>query len=80
MICDPIAGPGQPQTPEGQDRPEMSLCVYNFEWRSTYACPLCLDSDFQELLGVCANGRQRKFYVTYSNCTGTRPDSSVACQ
>lgn len=80
MICDPLAGPGQPQKPEGQDQAETSLCVYNFEWRSMYACPVCLDANFTQLLGVCQAGRQRQFYVTYDNCTGSRPDSYVACK
>lgn len=80
LICDPTVGLGLPDKQAGQSKVEISTCVYGFEWRSLYACPVCRDQDFIPLHGVCQNGQQRQFYVTSSSCVGSKPDTTVPCR
>lgn len=77
LFCDVSAGFGTPVKPQGAV--EGSICRYNFNWVSQYACPVCRDTDYQLVAGVCSAGVQRLFYVPLAQCSGSKPDSYVPC-
>jgi len=67
FICDPLAGSGTPTIVSVND----TLCSYNFEWRSVFACPLCTERHYSSQLTVCQNGQQWRYYywnVNPKNC------------
>lgn len=58
MVCDPDAGIGMPVPIAGGDTAELEprSCRYSFVWRSTHACPVCVDEDFELVRGECVDG------------------------
>ncbi|KAL1020751.1 hypothetical protein UPYG_G00004170 [Umbra pygmaea] len=38
-------------------------CSFHFLWRSHYACPLCTQSNYREIVSACIQGIQRTTYV-----------------
>ncbi|KAJ4455179.1 hypothetical protein PAPYR_9911 [Paratrimastix pyriformis] len=81
MRCDPQAGAGYP---EAEDPVEGPTCVYHFKWNTAYACPLCLPTDIETVVGGCIDGMQSTTY-TYKRpvrCyggTALPQPSQVAC-
>uniref|UniRef100_A0A674EH85 Endosome-lysosome associated apoptosis and autophagy regulator 1 n=1 Tax=Salmo trutta TaxID=8032 RepID=A0A674EH85_SALTR len=47
-------------------------CSFHFLWRSPYACPLCTESHYREIVSACIQGIQRTTYVWQQplQCTG----------
>uniref|UniRef100_A0A8C7FA04 Endosome-lysosome associated apoptosis and autophagy regulator 1 n=1 Tax=Oncorhynchus kisutch TaxID=8019 RepID=A0A8C7FA04_ONCKI len=47
-------------------------CSFHFLWRSLYACPLCTESHYREIVSACIQGIQRTTYVWQQplQCTG----------
>ncbi|KAK6308484.1 hypothetical protein J4Q44_G00217550 [Coregonus suidteri] len=47
-------------------------CSFHFLWRSQYACPLCTESHYREIVSACRQGIQRTIYVWQQSlqCTG----------
>ncbi|XP_059359670.1 endosome/lysosome-associated apoptosis and autophagy regulator 1 [Carassius carassius] len=47
-------------------------CSFHFLWRSQYACPLCSERNYKEIVSACIQGIQRTTYVWQQplRCTG----------
>jgi len=52
--CDPSVGVGFPSLLPGDE------CTPTLTWTSQYACRVCKDSDYEEVLSKCEKGSQRK--------------------
>eukprot|EP01113_Clastostelium_recurvatum_P039353 TRINITY_DN599_c0_g1_i2.p1 TRINITY_DN599_c0_g1~~TRINITY_DN599_c0_g1_i2.p1 ORF type:complete len:1691 (+),score=310.04 TRINITY_DN599_c0_g1_i2:2107-7179(+) len=66
FLCDTTAGKGIP-VPKGAL--ENKMCVYEFEWRSLYACPECSMDDVEEVYGPCVYGKRQIHYYWADNPT-----------
>jgi len=64
--CDPSVGAGFPTLIPGDE------CSPTFTWTSQYACPVCGTDDYEEILGRCEGGLQRKelFRKSTAKCNG----------
>jgi len=49
---------------------EESDCVYKFYWQTIYACPVCADSDYQTVTGVCDGSRRQISKTRINQCNG----------
>jgi len=65
--CDPSVGAGFPTLLPGGD-----VCAPTFAWTSQYACRVCVDDDYEEILSKCEKGSQRKelYLKESSKCNG----------
>jgi len=62
--CDPTATSTSPTFITEDD------CVYRFYWQTIYACPVCTESDYNVVTGVC-DGSSRQISKTRINqCNG----------
>jgi len=64
--CSPNAGIGYPQFLSYSS----STCTATFSWASQYACHSCLDSDYEEVVSACKNGRQTTELHKINSCNG----------
>jgi hypothetical protein len=86
MICDQDVGIGQPQ-PFGKNKSiKAGECKYEFEWHSTYACPVCRTEYFSVVYGECKEGRKQQQFSKILPCwggdqpqNGTTNCTSVQC-
>eukprot|EP00658_Telonema_sp_P-2_P064592 TRINITY_DN536_c0_g1_i2.p1 TRINITY_DN536_c0_g1~~TRINITY_DN536_c0_g1_i2.p1 ORF type:complete len:710 (+),score=110.34 TRINITY_DN536_c0_g1_i2:757-2886(+) len=53
MVCRESTGLGYPVAYHGQA--EYETCKYKFEWQSLYACHVCRDSDYTQIVSECVN-------------------------
>lgn len=83
MICDLTAGVGSPR-PTYNDTVEYPprSCVYNFVWRSLYACPMCTVEDYEISISDCIDGTKVKTLVRLSDCWDPNPPASemISCK
>jgi len=64
FLCDPSAGNGVPTFVTSVD------CVYSFNWLTSSGCPVCLDSDYLTVTGVCSGGSRSISKTRQSFCNG----------
>jgi len=64
--CDPSVGAGFPTLLPSDE------CAPTFAWTSQYACRVCTDSDYEEVISKCEHGSQRKelYRKTDAKCNG----------
>jgi len=64
--CDPTASTGFPTLLPGDD------CAPTFVWTSQYACRVCNDTDYEEVISKCSRGSQTKEFYRKSSamCNG----------
>ena len=74
MLCDINAGVGAPRPAYNNtvENPPRS-CVYNFIWRSLYACPLCTIEDYEISVSQCSDGNKILTHVRLSDCWEPNP-------
>lgn len=82
MICDQYAGVGQPERYGNNTSIEVTECQYVLQWRSTYACPVCIKEYFSAVYGKCRdNGKKELRFVKEQPCwSGYTPNNmTVNC-
>uniref|UniRef100_A0A674EK25 Endosome-lysosome associated apoptosis and autophagy regulator 1 n=1 Tax=Salmo trutta TaxID=8032 RepID=A0A674EK25_SALTR len=73
LRCDPtVTGKDQITLPGKCSEGTCDGCSFHFLWRSPYACPLCTESHYREIVSACIQGIQRTTYVWQQplQCTG----------
>ncbi|XP_029478661.1 endosome/lysosome-associated apoptosis and autophagy regulator 1 [Oncorhynchus nerka] len=73
LRCDPtVTGKDQITLPSKCSEGTCDGCSFHFLWRSLYACPLCTESHYREIVSACIQGIQRTTYVWQQplQCTG----------
>ncbi|XP_030640294.1 UPF0577 protein KIAA1324 [Chanos chanos] len=73
LRCDPtVALKDQISLPSKCTEGTCDGCSFHFLWRSKYACPLCSESNYKEIVSACVKGIQRTTYVWHQplRCTG----------
>jgi len=82
LICDLASGVGAPVSayPNGMVEFPARSCVYNFVWRSQYACPLCTVEDYEISVSDCANGTKTQTHLRLSECYDPEPPAPIVTQ
>lgn len=73
LRCDPtVTAKDQMTLPSNCSEGTCDGCSFHFLWRSQYACPLCSESHYREIVSACIQGIQRTTYVWVQplQCTG----------
>ncbi|XP_017323848.2 endosome/lysosome-associated apoptosis and autophagy regulator 1 [Ictalurus punctatus] len=76
LRCDPtVMAMDQISLPSKCTEGTCDGCSFHFLWRSQYACPLCSERNYKEIVSACINGIQRTTYVWQQplQCTGGVP-------
>ncbi|XP_060736920.1 endosome/lysosome-associated apoptosis and autophagy regulator 1 isoform X1 [Tachysurus vachellii] len=64
LRCDPtVTAVDQISLPSNCTEGTCDGCYFHFLWRSQYACPLCSERNYKEIVSACINGIQRTTYV-----------------
>ncbi|XP_067095809.1 endosome/lysosome-associated apoptosis and autophagy regulator 1 [Osmerus mordax] len=71
LRCDPTLT-DQITLPSNCSEGTCDGCSFHFLWQSQYACPLCTESHYREIVSACIQGIQRTTYVWVQplQCTG----------
>ncbi|KAG7472616.1 hypothetical protein MATL_G00110570 [Megalops atlanticus] len=73
LRCDPtVSDKGHLSLPSNCSEGTCDGCSFHFLWRSKYACPLCSESNYKEIVSACSQGIQKTTYVWQEpqHCTG----------
>ncbi|XP_012558711.1 endosome/lysosome-associated apoptosis and autophagy regulator family member 2 [Hydra vulgaris] len=68
MICDLEAGENRPEPLNNFTAIDDRNCIYEFMWKTLYACPLCTQDDYSEVFSECKNGYQYKTKTKKNKC------------
>lgn len=66
FACNPTSGESTPQFLSKS----ADLCTYQFYWENYAACPVCTDSDYQIVTGVCSGSHRQISKTRINNCNG----------
>ena len=71
MTCDPDNDNGSPVEVEGS-----TLCALRFEWKTSYACYVCEDEDYENRKTDCEDKKLTSADIRISDCYGPKVQNS----